>query len=157
MSPLPRILLVEDDLVASFLHQRLLQRLDVAEELVAVANGAQALDYLTSLKEEGENPCPTLILLDLHMPILDGWTFLEIYGQLPFLQRQAPVVVLAVSMLSIADLERLQELPVAALLYKPLTAEKVKQLLRLIPASQGGEFRNHTIPFIGDSASNYKA
>lgn len=157
MSPLPRILLVEDDLIASFLHQRLLQRLNVAEHLVAVTNGAQALDYLASFKEQVENSCPTLILLDLHLPILDGWAFLEIYRQLPFLQRQAPVVVLAVSTLSIADLERLQELPVAAFLYKPLTAEKVEQLLRLIPASQVGESRNHTIPLIGDSASSYKA
>lgn len=135
MSTLPRILLVEDDQTTSFLHQRLLRRLEVAKQMVLVTNGAQALDYLASLNEEADDLYPTLILLDLRMPVLDGWAFLEMYRQLPYPKRQAPVIVLAVPVLSVAELERLQELPVTGVLYKPLTAEKVKQLLRLLLGS----------------------
>jgi CheY-like chemotaxis protein len=46
MSPLASILLVDNDQTATFLHQRMLRRLQVAEQLVAVANGAEALGYL---------------------------------------------------------------------------------------------------------------
>lgn len=134
MSSLPRILLVDDDQTTSFLHQRLLRRLEVAQQLVIVTNGAQALDYLVSLNGEANDPYPTLILLDLRMPIMDGWAFLEVYHQLPYPKRQALVIVVAVPALSVDDLGRLQELPVASVIYKPLTAEKVEQILSLLPA-----------------------
>ncbi|MGI4874307.1 MAG: response regulator [Janthinobacterium lividum] len=135
MSPLLRILLVDDDETTNFLNQRVLRRLEVAPQLVAGGNGAEALDYLTSLAKASEDSSPTLILLDLQMPVLDGWTFLEAYRRLPFAQRQAPVaiVVLTVTEPSVADLERLQHLPIAAVLYKPLTQEKAEQLLSLFP------------------------
>lgn len=138
---LSHILLVEDDQTTSFLHQRLLRRLEVARQLIPVHNGAQALDYLASLNGEADHPYPTLILLDLRMPILDGWAFLDVYRQLPYPHRQAPVIVLAVPVLSVAELERLQELPVVGVLYKPLTAEKVEQLLRLLPEPSAASTR----------------
>jgi CheY-like chemotaxis protein len=126
MPPLLRILLVDSDRTATFLHERVLQRLAIAEQIVAVPNEAQA--YLASFTGEAEAPYPTLILLALRMPIMDGWAFLKAYRQ-----RQAPVVVLTVPGLSVADLERLQQLPIAGVSYRPLTPEKVKQFLPLLP------------------------
>lgn len=146
MSTLPRILLVEDDPTTSFLHQRLLRRLEVAQQLVAVTNGAQALAYLASLTGEADDRYPTLILLDLRMPVLDGWSFLEGYHQLPYPRRQAPVIVLAIAALSVAEVERLQALSVAGVFYKPLTAEKVDQLLRLLAGPSSASIREATIP-----------
>jgi CheY-like chemotaxis protein len=130
MTTLPSVLLVDDDRTTNFLHERLLRRLALAEQLVAVTNGAQALAYLASLEGEGEaeQPYPALILLDLRMSVLDGWGFLTAYRQLPLRQQQAPVIVLAVPLLRVAELEDLQRLPVASVLYKPLTAEKVDQI-----------------------------
>jgi CheY-like chemotaxis protein len=133
MTTLPSVLLVDDDRTTNFLHERLLRRLAVAEQLVAVTNGAQALAYFTSLEGAAEQPYPALILLDLRMAVLDGWDFLTAYRQLPLRQRQAPVIVLAVPLLSVAELEVLQRLPVASVLYKPLTTEKVEQMLALLP------------------------
>ncbi|MDF7815067.1 response regulator [Hymenobacter sp. YC55] len=106
MRVLSCILLVDDNKTTNFLHQRLPGRLAVAQQLVVVTNGRQALDYLTSHKGEAQHPSPTLILLDLRMPVLDGWAFLEAYRQLPWAQRQAPVFVLALPTLSIAEIER---------------------------------------------------
>ncbi len=72
MTTLPSVLLVDDDRTTNFLHERLLRRLEVAKQLVAVTNGVQALAYLTSLEGEAEQPYPALILLDLRMSVLDG-------------------------------------------------------------------------------------
>jgi CheY-like chemotaxis protein len=79
MPPLLRILLVDSDRTATFLHERVLRRLAVAEQIVAVPNGAQALAFLASRTGEAEAPYPTLILLALQMPIMDGWAFLKAY------------------------------------------------------------------------------
>jgi CheY-like chemotaxis protein len=128
------VLLIDDDRTTNFLHERLLRRLAVAERIVAVTNGVQALAYLASLDGGVEQPYPSLILLDLRTSVLDGWGFLAAYCQLPPRQRQAPVMVLAVPPLRVAELEALQQLPIASVLYKPLTAEKVERMQALVPA-----------------------
>ncbi|MGI4874355.1 MAG: response regulator [Janthinobacterium lividum] len=133
MTTHPSVLLVDDDRTTNFLHERLLRRLKVAKQVVTTTNGVQALAYLASLGGEAEKPCPSLILLDLRMSVLDGWGFLAAYRRLPFHQRQAPVIVLVVPPLRVAELEDLQRLPVASVLYKPLTTEKVEQILALLP------------------------
>ncbi|MGI4821128.1 MAG: response regulator [Janthinobacterium lividum] len=138
MTTLPSVLLVDDDRTTNFLHERLLRRLAVAEQIVAVTNGVQALAYLASLAGKAEQPYPSLILLDLRMSVLDGWGFLTAYQQLPLHQRQAPVIVLAVPLHRVAELEDLQRLPVTSVFYKPLTTEKVKQMLALLPVPDLG-------------------
>lgn len=126
MDALHSVLLVDDDKTTNYLHELLLRRLEVTKRVVAVTDGAQALNYLACLDEKADNPYPSLILLDLRMSVLDGWGFLAGYRHLPLHQRQAPIIVLTVPSLRIAELEELQQLPITSVLYKPLTAEQVK-------------------------------
>ncbi|MGI4734441.1 MAG: response regulator [Janthinobacterium lividum] len=129
MNTLHSVLLVDDDKTTNYLHELLLRRLEVTMRVVAVTNGVQALDYLACLAEEADNLYPSLILLDLRMPVLDGWGFLAAYRQLPLPQRLSPVIVLTVTPLRVAELDALQQLSVAGLIYKPLTAEQVEQII----------------------------
>jgi CheY-like chemotaxis protein len=144
MNPFAHVLLVEDNQTTTFLHKRLLRRLGVAQQVVAVENGSQALAYLASCDAAAKNPYPTLILLDLRMPLLDGWGFLAAYRQLPSSQRQAPVIVLTVSVLMAIELQRLQALLVAGIMYKPLTAEKVEQMLAILGTAYPTSSRDKT-------------
>jgi CheY-like chemotaxis protein len=129
MPVLPSILLVDDDYTTSFLNTKLLQRLDAAEHVLTAGNGREALEVLRTHCQAPTPRCPTLILLDLNMPVMDGFEFLEAYQHLPSVQRQGQVIVLLTTSVSPRDLARVQDLPVAAFLPKPLTAEKVTQLL----------------------------
>ena len=63
------------------------------------------------------------------MPVFNGLGFLEVYQQLPLVQRQAIVVIVLTSAVLDRDLERLQHLPVAGVFDKPLTKEKLQRLL----------------------------
>ncbi|UOQ69524.1 response regulator [Hymenobacter volaticus] len=79
----------------------------------------------------GAHPsCPALILLDLNMPVMNGLEFLEAYEQLDWLQRQAIVVVVLTTSGNPQDLARVQLLPIAGTLTKPLTEAKVRDLLQ---------------------------
>lgn len=124
-----RVLLVDDDQTANFLNKLLLTRLGVTEQILIAANGEEALRLLAQQCQEPAT-CPNLILLDMNMPVLNGLAFLEAYAQLPLPIQHTIVIVMLTTTLHPVDLARAQQLPIAAFLSKPLTAEKVASLLR---------------------------
>jgi CheY-like chemotaxis protein len=131
MLPLASVLLVDDDPTTNFLNKLLLTRMGVAEQVLVAENGEQALRTLDQTCSALANAaCPRLILLDMNMPVLNGLAFLEAYVQLPLAHQQATVIVMLTTSLHPVDLARVEQLPIAGFLNKPLTQEKVTALLQ---------------------------
>jgi signal transduction histidine kinase/DNA-binding response OmpR family regulator len=93
------ILLVDDDPVSRELTQRQLERLDV--EMIEAENGREAFDWLS------RNPAPGMILLDLLMPEMDGFSLLDAIKKHPEWQR-IPVVILTGKELTATERESLE-------------------------------------------------
>ena len=130
MLPLPNVLLVDDDPTTNFLNKLLLTRMNVAQQVLIAENGEQALRTLDQYCQAPAGPaCPQLILLDMNMPVLNGLGFLEAYVQLPLAQQQRIIIVMLTTSLHPADLARAHQLPIAGFLNKPLTQQKVNDLL----------------------------
>jgi CheY-like chemotaxis protein len=130
MPPLPCVLLVDDDDTTNFLNRLLLERMGTAAHLLVATNGRQALDLLPEHCPEPDAPtCPVLILLDINMPVMNGFEFLEAYAQLPPARRGASVILMLTSSLNPQDAERLRTLPAAGTIAKPLSKAKVAQVL----------------------------
>ena len=129
MPALPTILLVDDDYTVNFLNTKLLRHLDPNVEVLTALNGQEALDLLRTHCQLRTPTCPALVLLDINMPLMDGFEFLNAYEQLPEAERQGVVIYMLTSSVSPRDQARLQGLPVAGFLSKPLTEEKVAQVL----------------------------
>jgi two-component system, OmpR family, response regulator CpxR len=111
-----RILIVEDNLDA---RETLADLLDVVGYAIdCAANGLEALAHL----ERG--PGPALILLDLMMPVMDGWTLMQCLQQNQNFAA-IPVVVLS----AVADAQQHRELPAAAVLPKPISIDKLMALV----------------------------
>ena len=125
-----KILLVDDDKTNQYVTYLVLDELQVARQVVLFPNGHPALEYvLQHCLPEGKDYCPDLILLDLKMPVMDGFEFLaqlHQLGQTAFIQ--AAVVVLTTSE---NDLDYLQarHWQVKDYLVKPLTVEKMRAFL----------------------------
>jgi len=127
MEKLPLILLVDDEPADNYAHERLLYKLGVAVEIHAVTSGQTAIELLAR-----DPPLrPTLLLLDVNLPDLDGFEFVAAFQQLPALQQEATHIVLLTGGMRSEDLGRLYALPVAGLVIKPLTREKIDELLQM--------------------------
>ncbi|WP_022824915.1 response regulator [Hymenobacter norwichensis] len=131
MQKLSSILLVDDDSTTNFLNELLLKRLDVADKLLTAQNGREALATLGEICPQAVADCPSLILLDVNMPVMNGIEFLEAYAQLPVEQQEMVVIVMLTTSMHARDLKRVQELPIAGLVNKPLTKEKVDSILQM--------------------------
>ncbi len=75
------ILLVEDDPIAIIVCDRIIKLNNFTDNLITKENGKEALKYIQSLLQENK-PLPEVILLDINMPIMNGWDFLNEYETL---------------------------------------------------------------------------
>ena len=131
MKKLPGVLLVDDDPITNALNERLLRKLNVAEEYLTACDGVEALAALQLLTARASPASPALVLLDITMPGLDGMGFLEAYQQLPPLQQASAVIVLHTVSMTSTDLGRVEGLPIAGLVSKPLTTGKIDIILQV--------------------------
>lgn len=127
MEKLPNILLVDDDDTTNFLNEHLLRKLNVTDQVRVAYDGKQALEMLHQIPPYE----PTLLLLDVNMPVMDGIQFLESYARLPQGQQDATVIVMLTTSMDSSDLARINDLPIAGMVSKPLSREKIDTLLRL--------------------------
>lgn len=81
MDKIKHILLIDDDYATNKLHQIHIKKLGIVDSITVVNNGKEALEVLF---DENFNPklIPELIFLDINMPIMGGWEFIESYQKL---------------------------------------------------------------------------
>src|SRR5690242_9324336 len=106
--PLNLILLVDDDDTTNFVNTRLLNSMKIAKEIKAVRNGKEALEFLKAAcadKPEPGSVCPDLIFLDIKMPVMDGFTFLDKYHEEGLQRLDHIIVMMLTSSASFYDLE----------------------------------------------------
>ncbi len=77
------ILLVDDDTVNNFIVVNTLNKLDITDNVDSVLNGLEGIEYLKAKIESNKALIPSVIFLDINMPVMDGWEFLEEFELLP--------------------------------------------------------------------------
>ena len=124
-------LIVDDDETSTFLNKVLLKNLNSDITVNTAANGQEAIRVLqNAFKDKEFGGC--LLLLDVQMPTLDGWEFLQIYEE-TFSQMQRKQIVLLLLSNHIGseiDQKVAQFKSVKACLTKPLTNKGLKHIVK---------------------------
>jgi CheY-like chemotaxis protein len=126
---LNHIVLIEDNETTSFLNNRLLSRLGVARQVSSFSKADEALDFLWGNQLADGQAVPDLVFVDLKMPGMSGFDFLERYSQLPNDAQERTVVAVLTTSMHGADTARVAQYPNVEYLTKPLTEEKMQRLL----------------------------
>ena len=129
MDKLKRVLLIDDCKATNFIHRLVIEKYGCAESITEVTDGRQAITYLKTAIG-GKFPQPELVFLDINMPIMDGWQFLEEYAKLPAEHQAGVVVVMLTTSLNPDDANVASEIKeVKHFASKPLTKEKLSEVL----------------------------
>ncbi|MFN8393593.1 MAG: response regulator [Bacteroidia bacterium] len=129
MKKLNHVLLVEDDDTINFYNEFLLTSRGLTDSVSVAENGREALEYL-SKAGNGEAQVPDLILLDINMPVMNGFEFIEQYERLPEHWKSKILVVMLTTSLHPDDMNRAKQHPVIAeYFYKPLMETKLSELV----------------------------
>ena len=120
------ILLIDDDVDDNFFHKRVIEKSGWAKKVIECLDGQDALDYLKNegqyQKEAKKYPQPDLIFLDINMPRMDGWTFLEHYQSCPPEVKGGPIVAMLTTSVNPKDIERAKQYDIVKdYMNKPLT------------------------------------
>lgn len=134
MKKFKSILLIDDDLATNEFHRIILNHADVTESISTVFSGQEAIDYLTcsgDYKSEGTNyPQPDLILLDINMPGMNGFEFIEKYKEIKEKQKGKNIVVMLTSSINPEDKEKALKIEeISDFKSKPLSIAIAKELV----------------------------
>ena len=124
----PYVLLVDDDENSHFIHSRIIHKQYPDARVKGMTDGRAALRMLLEANEDG-TCCPTHIWLDLKMPAMDGWSFLDALAVNAGRLRCRPAITIVSSSPNPDDRERAQTYPVTGFIEKYMSVDDVDMIL----------------------------
>lgn len=126
---LDKILCVDDDPITLMLCKMVINKASFSNEITTAKNGEEAIKYFDTLKTTDSNNKPQLIFLDLNMPVMDGWEFLDTFNTAAYSEFHDTKVIILSSTIDPEDLEKSRKYPmVIDFLSKPISKEMLEFL-----------------------------
>lgn len=127
------ILLVDDDEATNYYNETILNQLELGVEIKVTFSAKEALDYLKEYVVDNDHngyPKPGIIFLDINMPGMSGWDFLEEYHKLESKQKSNFVIATLTTSLNPDDEEKSTKIKeIEDFLFKPLSEESVLKII----------------------------
>lgn len=121
--------IIDDDPIFIYGTKRLMAEVDFCNNILVFENGQDAIDGLNKITASGEK-LPAVIFLDLNMPIMNGWEFLEDFVKIPNNNRKKVTIFIISSSIDPRDLERIKNYKVVNnYILKPISNEDLRSVL----------------------------
>ena len=125
-----RVCIIDDDSIFVYGIKRIMNEIDFCDEIIVYTNGESALNELGSLVHQGKK-LPDVILLDLNMPVMDGWVFLDDFVKIPNHNQDHLSLYILSSSINRDDIEKAKNYPIVnSFITKPVTISDLKHILK---------------------------
>lgn len=126
------VLLVDDDEINNFISIKLIKKAILNTEIMACLNGKFAIDQLLEIQRTDPAKLPDYILLDINMPIMNGWEFLDEYKRLNIDPLGKTKIYIISSSVFSNDINKARSYPlVKDFISKPLNVDKIVELFKV--------------------------
>jgi CheY-like chemotaxis protein len=123
------ILLVDDDEINNFISIKLIKKAIEHTAISACLNGRFAIEELVEIQKHDPSLLPDFILLDINMPIMNGWEFLDEYKRLNLDPLGKSKIYIISSSVFSNDINKARSYPlVKNFISKPLSVDKIKEM-----------------------------
>jgi CheY-like chemotaxis protein len=134
---LDTILFIDDDPITIMLCKMVISKVSFSKEIATAKNGEEALFYFDDLKknniDKGSEKCPQLIFLDLNMPVMGGWEFLESFTTSDYADYNDIKIIILSSTVDPEDLKKSKKYPtVLDFLSKPISKDMLEYVKTLL-------------------------
>lgn len=124
------VCLIDDDHIYQFTARKMLESTGLAKQIYSFYDGEAAIRYLKNEDNISQNKVPDVIFLDINMPVMDGWQFLEEYKSLVGRFPRPITVYMVSSSVDDYDIQRARQFrEIADYFIKPMPREKYRQLI----------------------------
>lgn len=125
---LPFVAIIDDDEIHAFVIERLMYANQFAEQVSIFSNGKKALEFFSS-DNHTAHQLPDIILLDIEMPVMDAWSFLDEFGKIKDkLSKEILIYILTTSISKYDEQKAASHPEVTAYLIKPLKKEDLASI-----------------------------
>ncbi len=124
------VCIIDDDLIYQFLAKEEIEYTNMVNKIMFFSNGAKAIQFLTQTLDSNDPALlPDLIFLDINMPVMDGWEFLEAYTTLkPNLGKIITIYVVS-SSTDVRDFDRARAISeVSDYIIKPVSGNQLEKI-----------------------------
>lgn len=130
---LPKVLLVDDNDTDKYVHKRIIELYNFSKAVLTCDNGKEALDYLLENEHNLDN-IPDLIFIDINMPIMNGFAFLDEFEKLnPEIRNKCKQVIILSSSNNYCDINRaINNSVVTKFITKPLSKQSLEEVHSLM-------------------------
>jgi len=127
------VILVDDSSIDNFVNTKIITRYQFADEVILFTKSKKALAFMIGLNKVPENEIPGILFLDLDMPEIDGFEFLDAFNILCDKVRKNMKIVILTSSSNPADIEKCNKFDsVIAFFHKPLIKNNLETLEKLL-------------------------
>jgi len=128
------VCLIDDDKVYQFTAKMILEATGLTSSIKTFFNGKEAIDFLSNPENQQADHLPDVIFLDINMPVMNGWNFLEAYEAIKQELPKNIVIYVVSSSVDESDIQKSRSyLAVTDYVIKPINREKYRQLLSVLP------------------------
>jgi CheY-like chemotaxis protein len=124
------VFLIDDDNIYQFTARKILESTGLAKQIQSFYNGSEAIKYLKEAENLSADELPDVIFLDINMPIMNGWEFLEEYRNLAGKFPKPVVVYVVSSSIDSYDIKKSRQYEaVTDYIVKPVTRIRYQELI----------------------------